>query len=178
MTHTERPRVTYKAYEARNPRVRSFVRSRVRARALPLVSYLPISPFERSLIRGRRSPHDHDHDRLLFPPPLAPLPRYPSVPLSDSRLAPSTHVARSLCPLPSPRVISHSLACTRAIVYACARVHRTTTSSLGKFGRRRVACVLSDRGCARVGACLCGICVRRGLPVRPLPLPPPPGLLA
>jgi len=165
VTHTERPRVTYKANEARNPRVRSFVRSRVRVRALPLISYLPISPFGRCLIRGRRSPHD----RLLFPsrpPPPACSPVSPRVPLSDSRLASSTHVARSLCPLPSPRVISHSLACTSAIVYACA----SDDDELSWQVRSATSCVRALE--PRMRTCWC-VLVRHMRPPRPARSPSP-----
>lgn len=80
-------------------------------------------PFPSKWRRGRRSPLD---SVPLSPAPSLPSPRGSHGPVSLARsahehsgscLVPSTRVALSLCPLPSPRVISHSLA------LACVRAH-------------------------------------------------------
>lgn len=91
-------------------------------------------PFPSKWRRGRRSPLDSV--------PLSPAPSSPPPPRgshgpvslarsahgSGSCLVPSTRVARSLCPLPSPRVISHSLALACVRMYLC--VHEVDRARL------------------------------------------------
>lgn len=91
----------------------------------------PISPFVSvTLLFPRSGGEGEEAPSTLFPfllPPLSPpFPRGSHGPVSLARsahehsgscLVPSTRVALSLCPLPSPRVISHSLA------LACVRAH-------------------------------------------------------
>lgn len=68
----------------------------------------------------------------LFPPPPrgshGPVSLARSAHGSGSCLVPSTRVARSLCPLPSPRVISHSLALACVRMYLC--VHEVDRAGL------------------------------------------------
>lgn len=80
-------------------------------------------PFPSKWRRGRRSPLDSVP--LSPAPSFSPCGSHGPVSLarsahgSGSCLVPSTRVARSLCPLPSPRVISHSLAFVLALACVC-----------------------------------------------------------